>query len=80
MAKVLSCFNACAVVGDGATGGQSGASPAASADALPVASLTELAPVYTLEGEGSCVHAHVVVMTMMRRMLRACACIASSLP
>lgn len=50
MAKVLSCFNACAV-GDGATAGHSGASPAASADELPIASLTELAPIYTLEGE-----------------------------
>ena len=51
-AKVLSCFNACAVPGEGATAGQAGgARPAHSADELPVTSLTELAPVYTLEGE-----------------------------
>lgn len=54
MAKVLSCFNACAV-GDGATATHSGASPAVSADELPIASLTELAPIYTLEGEEGCV-------------------------
>jgi len=53
MAKVLACFNACAV-GDGATAEHSGASPAASADELPIASMTELAPIYTLEGEGGC--------------------------
>ena len=70
MAKFLSCFNACAVgdvaMGDGA-GQNPGASPAASADQLPIASLTELAPIYTLEGEGGRLRRRVLMHGMHAR-------------
>jgi hypothetical protein len=59
--KVLSCFNAC-TAGQGGPAG--GAGPAGgmlssggaglSADELPVTSLLELAPLYTVEGEEGC--------------------------